>query len=60
MDKFMDYVHLLNALLLAGYFVAYFRLRIKHNNLTAFTMRLSDDAIRIKNENDKLKGNLYG
>ena len=56
----MDYVHLLNALLLAGYFVAYFRLRIKHNNLTAFTMRLSDDAIRIKNENDKLKGNIYG
>ena len=60
MDKFMDYVYMFNTVMLVGYAIAYFRLRMKHANLTAFTMRLSDDAIRVKKENDTLKSKLYG
>ena len=60
MDKFIDYVHLFNAVMVVVYLIAYFRLRVKYNNLTDFTMRLSDDAIRVKKENDTLKAKLYG
>jgi hypothetical protein len=60
MDKFMDYVYIFNTVMLVVYLVAYFRLRIRYNNLAAFTMRLSDDAIRVKKENDSLNRKLYG
>lgn len=56
----MNYVYIFNSVMALVYMIMYFRLRSKYNHLSDFTMRLSDDAIIVKRENDQLKEKLYG